>query len=201
MAASTPVETETKLRLADREAFEARLAALGATPGSVDVERNVLFDDDAGGLQRKGCALRIRTIGPRGLLTWKGPARVAAGVKSRSELETGVDSPERLAEVLAELGLTPRFTYEKRRTTWLFADPRRPLVVIDETPIGLFAEVEGEDAAVRALCAELGIPERDWIGESYVALYVRARAADPSLPPDMVFARAGDGRAPRGDAS
>jgi adenylate cyclase class 2 len=190
VAASTPVETETKLRLADREAFEARLAALGATPGAVDEERNVLFDAPDGELRRKGCALRIRTIGDRGLLTFKGPARVVAGVKSRRELETGVDSPERLAEVLGELGLAPRFTYEKRRTTWRFADSSRPLVVVDETPIGLFAEVEGEDGAVRALCAELGVPEGDWISESYVTLYVRAREADPSLPADMVFARA-----------
>ncbi len=192
MAASTPVETETKLRLADRKAFESRLAALGAVPGALDEERNVLYDAADGRLRRKGCALRIRTIGARGLLTWKGPAGVVSGVKSRRELETGVDSPERLGEVLAELGLDPRFTYEKRRTTWRFADPARPLVVVDETPIGLFAEVEGEDGAVRVLCAELGVPERDWISESYVTLYLRARETDPSLPPDMVFARAGD---------
>lgn len=193
MPASAPVETETKLRLADREAFEARLAALGAAPGTLDEERNVLYDAADGQLQRKGCALRIRTIGARGLLTFKGPARVVAGVKSRRELETAVDSPERLAEVLGELGLAPRLTYEKRRTTWRFADPSRPLVVVDETPIGLFAEVEGEDRAVRALCAELGVPESDWIADSYVTLYLRAREADPSLPPDMVFARAKDG--------
>lgn len=189
MAAAAPVETETKFRVADRGALEVRLAALGAVPGPVDAETNVLYDHLDGTLQKSGCALRVRTIGEGGLLTFKGPARVEGGVKSRRELETGVDAPGRLAEMLLELGLFPRFRYEKRRTTWRFSDAARPLVVIDETPIGLFAEVEGEDAAVRALCGELGVAERDWIAESYVTLYFRARAADPSLPADMVFPR------------
>ena len=187
MGDGVPIETETKFRLGDRAAFEARLAALGATPAPVDAEVNVLYDRPDGALQRRACALRIRTIGARGILTFKGPAQVVSGVKSRKELETGVDTPERLAELLGELGYLPRFRYEKRRTTWRFPDAARPLVVVDETPIGLFAEVEGEDAGVRALCAELSVPEGDWIAESYVTLYRKEQAADPSLPPDMVF--------------
>ena len=34
---------------------------------------------------------------------------------------------------------------------------RIPVVVVDEIPLGLFAEIEGPDAAVRALASELGV--------------------------------------------
>ncbi|MEO8056252.1 MAG: adenylate cyclase, partial [Acidobacteriota bacterium] len=67
-------------------------------------------------------------------------------------------------------------------------DPSRPVVVVDETPLGLFAEIEGTEAAVRATAVELGVAEADFIAESYIALWLAAREKDPSLPEDMVFA-------------
>jgi adenylate cyclase class 2 len=182
-----PREIETKLRVGDRAAFEARLSALGAVPAHADDERNVLYDDAERSLARKGCALRLRTVCGRGILTFKGPADVLAGVKSRVELESGVDEPESVARLVEALGYRPWFRYEKRRSAWLFADPARPFVVVDETPLGLFAEIEGEDAAVRALAAELGVAEDELISESYVALWLAAREKDASLPADMVF--------------
>jgi adenylate cyclase, class 2 len=184
-----PREIETKFRVTDRAGLEARLRTFGATPGAMEAEFNVLFDDAAQGLKAKGCALRVRTVNGRGLLTFKGPAEVVGGVKSRVEWESAVASPEAVAGVLAALGYRPWFRYEKRRTTWRFEDPARPVVVVDETPLGLFAEIEGTDAAVRALAAALGAAEGDLIGESYVALWFAARAEDPSRPYDMVFPR------------
>jgi adenylate cyclase class 2 len=183
-----PREIETKFRVAGRGPLEERLKALGARPGPREDETNVLYDA-AGRLRSEGCALRVRTVGDRGLLTFKGPADVSGGIKSRLEWESGVESPRAVEAILEALGFTPSFRYEKRRTTWRFADPARPLVVLDETPLGLFAEIEGPAAAVRALAAELGVAEADFIGESYVALWLAARAKDPSLPEDMVFGR------------
>jgi len=181
------VEIETKLVVKDRAALERALAGLGALPGPTEHETNTLFDDERLKLQRAGQALRVRETEGRGLLTFKGKASVERGVKSRVELESGVSSAQAVAEVLGALGLVPRFFYEKRRTVWRFADPARPVVVVDETPIGLFAEIEGSEEAVRVLAKELGVPEADLLHESYVALYRKAREKDPSLPPDMRF--------------
>jgi adenylate cyclase class 2 len=182
-----PREIETKFRVPDRLALEERLQTLGAVGLPPDLETNVLFDDAARSLKEKGCALRVRTVCGRGLLTFKGPAEVTAGVKSRVEWESVVEDPGGVAGVLEALGYRPWFRYEKRRAGWLFADPSRPFVVVDETPLGLFAEIEGEDTGVRALAAELGVAEADFIAESYIALWLAARAKDPSLPADMVF--------------
>ncbi|MGA7989794.1 MAG: class IV adenylate cyclase [Thermoanaerobaculia bacterium] len=184
-----PREIETKFRVDGRRVFEARLWALGAAPGPAEAEFNVLFDDAAHSLRETGCALRVRSVDGRGLLTFKGPAEVVAGVKSRVEWESAVASPEAVSGVLSALGYRPWFRYEKRRATWRFEDPARPVVVLDETPLGLFAEIEGTDPAVRALATELGVAGEDLIGESYVALWLAARAKDPSLPFDMVFER------------
>ena len=118
---------------------------------------NLLLDDDDTSLRVGGRALRVRTVDGRGLLTFKGPASFEGGVKSRLELESGVDDPGAVLALLDALGYRPRFRYEKRRTTWRFDDPARPLVVVDETPLGLFAEIEGGADAVRALAAELGV--------------------------------------------
>lgn len=185
-----PTETEVKFGLGDRAAFERALRALGAAPGPLEEERNVLFDDAASALRLTGCALRVRTASGRGVVTFKGEARHDRGVKSRLELETSVDDPATLEAILAAVGFFPRFTYEKRRTTWRFADPGRPLVVVDETPLGLFAEIEGEAAAVRTLAAELAIDEAGFLSDSYAALWEKARAGDPTLPPDMTWAGA-----------
>lgn len=183
-----PREIETKFRVADRGRLEARLTALGAKGGAAEAESNVLYDDAASRLRAEGRALRLRTVNGRGLLTFKGPPEVSGGIKSRVEWESEVESPRAVDAILEALGFAPSFRYEKRRTTWRFADPARPLVVVDETPLGLFAEIEGEDAAVRALARELGVAEADFIAESYVALWLAARKKEPSLPEDMVFA-------------
>ncbi len=58
---------------------------------------------------------------------------------------------------------------------------------MDETPLGLFAELEGDEDAIRALASELGVPESAFIPDSYAALWLKARERDPSLPADMVF--------------
>jgi len=195
-----PREIEAKFRLDARAAFEERLAAAGARREGTENETNVLFDDEAGSLKAAGCALRLRTTERGALLTYKGKASFSGGVKSRLELESAVGRPGAIAALLAELGYAPHFTYEKRRTTWRFPDASRPLVVVDETPLGLFAEIEGTVAAVRALASSFGIPESAFIPESYVGLWMKAREADPTLDKDMVFRRAEGGGGSAGPA-
>ena len=184
-----PLEIEAKFRVEGREALEERLRALGATHGEREDEVNLLLDDDDMSLRVGGRALRVRTVDGLGLLTFKGPASFEGGVKSRLEVESGVDDPGAVLAILDALGYRPRFRYEKRRTTWRFDDPARPLVVLDETPLGLFAEIEGEADTVRALAGELGVPESTFLCASYWGLWQAAREADPALPHDMLFPR------------
>ena len=85
--------------------------------------------------------MRLRRAAGRAILTYKGPARFAGGVKMREERETAVSDPDEMEAILAALGFERRFRYEKRREEWTLEGCA---VALDETPIGNFVEVEGD---------------------------------------------------------
>ena len=181
-------EVEIKLPAPDLDALRVRLREEGGRLASPrHFESNDLYDDDGGSVGERGCALRLRRTPQGALLTFKGPARFAGGVKTREERETAVDDPEALDRILNGLGYRPRFRYEKHREEWEF---ERCVVALDETPIGSFVEVEGEPTAIRGVLSRLGLDPADALPYSYADLYARRRRADPSLPADMLLEKA-----------
>ena len=132
-------------------------------------EANTLFDTGRGALRRKGCLLRVREAGPQGILTYKGKA-VAGKYKDREELEVEVSDPRRLSEMLARLNFLPSFRYEKFRTEY-----RRPgetgVAALDETPIGVYLELEGAPVWIDRSARRLGFTESDYSTASYGSLY------------------------------
>jgi adenylate cyclase class 2 len=128
--------------------------------------------------------VRLRRAAGRATLTYKGAARFQAGAKIREERETEVSDPAEAEAILAGLGLTPRFRYDKRREEW---DCEGSVVALDTTPIGLFVEVEGDPLTIRRVVVLLGLDPSESIPYSYAELYARRRKEDPALPPDMVF--------------
>ena len=148
-------------------------------------ERNTLFDTVDLQLRRKGEMIRIRRVGPRSILTLKGPS-IPGPHKSREELECEVSDPDTMELILARLSLLPLFRYEKFREE--FTRPGRPgTITLDQTPIGNFLELEGAPAWIDRTARELGFSRSDYITSSYGNLYLsncRARGLSPS---DMVF--------------
>lgn len=175
-----PTETEVKLRLpaasAGREALEAAGAALVAPR---ELEDNRLFDDAAGALRASGGVLRVRRLPRGGVLTFKGPPRIVDGLKTRDEVETQIADPEALSLVLERLGFRPRFRYQKYRETWSLLGQE---VVVDETPIGAFLEIEGDPEGIHRVAERLGFTPADYVTESYVTLFFAAGGQG-----DMVF--------------
>lgn len=184
-------EVEVKLPAADLDALRDRLREGGGDLSSPrHFESNDLYDDAEGSVAERGCTLRLRRTSAGALLTFKGPARFAGGVKTREERETGVSDPEELDRILAGLGYRPRFRYEKYREEWVL---ERCVVALDETPIGTFVEVEGDPIAIRVVLQRLGLDPADALPYSYAGLYARRRREMPSLPPDMLL---GGGKEP-----
>jgi adenylate cyclase class 2 len=178
-------EIEVKLPCEDLAAAREKLQELGASPRTpLHFESNDMYDDDAGGIAGSGRALRLRRAGDAAFLTFKGPARFEAGVKVREERETKVSDAEETAAILAALGLTPRFRYEKKREEWTLEDCA---VALDETPIGNFVEIEGDPPSIRRAVNALGLDFTAAVPYTYSKLYAERRKKDPSLPPDMVF--------------
>jgi adenylate cyclase, class 2 len=144
------------------------------------LEDNLMFDDADGRLVSGGCVLRLRRTPHGARLTWKGPRQVAHGVRSREEIELEVGDADAMQAVLRGLGLEPRFRYQKYREAWSHEGLE---IVVDETPIGCFLELEGEPEAIHRVAMALGYGRDDYVLDSYVALFVAGGGTG-----DMVFA-------------
>src|SRR5580658_9984497 len=137
------IETEIKFRVSDPALLETRLASIGfhlVTPRSF--ESNVLYDTPGRTLRAKRELVRIRSYAGRWLLTHKRVPDSGIGEdshKHRVETETELSDGEALADVFASIGFFPAFRYEKWRTEW---SDNSGHCVVDETPLGTFAELE-----------------------------------------------------------
>lgn len=182
--ADVPRETEVKLRVADPEAVRARLQAVGAARRRErHFEDNVLYDDPQASLRSRGSVLRLRRTVHGGVLTFKGPRHMQDGVKSREERETEVGDPQALEGILLCLGYRPVFRYQKYRESWSLAGQA---IEVDETPVGVFLEIEGDTEGIHRAAAALGYGRDDYLSESYVALFFASGGRG-----DMVFAAGG----------
>jgi adenylate cyclase class 2 len=174
-----PTETEVKLRVGDPAQARAALGRLGAERTRArHFEDNVLFDDGEG-LRGSGSLLRLRTTDEGGVLTFKGPKTVRDGLKRRLELETRVDDPVALRAILEAIGLRAVFRYQKYRECYRLLGQE---VVVDETPIGCFLEIEGEAAGIHEAARALGYGPADYVSDSYAGLFFAAGGRG-----DMVF--------------
>jgi adenylate cyclase class 2 len=176
-----PVESEVKLRFDGPDAARRALAALGAVRvRDRHFEDNAIFDDKRGSLMARGCALRLRRTEARAVVTFKGPRLEATpGVKSRPEIETDVSHPDAFEAILTGLGYRKVFRYQKYREVYTWQDAE---IVLDETPLGTFVEVEGPVESIHRAAQGLGRSPADYIGESYAALFAASGGRG-----DMVF--------------
>jgi adenylate cyclase class 2 len=174
-------ETEIKLRVGAAAARDALKRAGGRLVHPREFEDNLLFDDPRGTLGTAAAILRLRVTPRGGLLTFKGARRLEDGLKTREEIETEVDDAEAFRLILERLGFKPAFRYQKYRETWSLEGQT---VVVDETPIGDFVEIEGEAEGIHRAAEALGFARADYLTDSYVALFFAAGGKG-----DMVFAR------------
>ena len=153
-------------------------------PRTLEIDQ--VFDRGASELRTADQLLRLRRSGERSTITYKGPA-TRERHKSREEIEFDVSNPSAFELVLDRLGYGPRFRYEKYRTK--FADPSGEpgIVTIDETPIGVFLELEGEAAWIDRTAERLGVSALQYVTASYAALYRDYLRSHPGAPVNMIF--------------
>ena len=187
-----PIETEIKFRVAGLAALAEQLQSAGfrlETPRSF--ESNVLYDTPDRQLRARTEILRIRTYVGRWTLTHKRPPndRPGSGLgddrhKHRIETETGIADGDALAELFISFGLVAAFRYEKWRTEWTDGEGH---CVIDETPIGDYAELEGSSAWIDRTAARLGVDPAQYVTLSYGRLFEAWREEHSSSANDLTF--------------
>jgi adenylate cyclase class 2 len=164
-------EIEIKLPAADAATARKLLRRAGFRVSRRRVfEANTVFDTPELALRLSQRLLRVREAGGEVTVTFKGPPAVARH-KSREELELAVSGAARMSAIFDRLGFRPTFRYEKYRTEY-----RKPgsagLATVDETPVGVFLELEGAPRWIDRTARALGFAERDYITTSYGRLYL-----------------------------
>ena len=154
------------------------------------LECDQLFDLPSGALWQSDRILRLRRTssaeaGQHAVVTYKGCASRET-YKSREEIEFDVSDPDAFTLVLERLGYHPGFRYEKYRTKFkAYGEPG--IITIDETPIGVYLELEGPQAWIDSTAARLGFPAARFLTASYAALYREHREQHPDAPRNMTF--------------
>ena len=186
-------EIELKFPISDPAALQARLPQLGFhldTPRTF--EHNTLYDTAARDLRVQRQLLRIRQYGDHCTVTHKRmPDQATIDVtryKIRIETETTVADGRALAEIFAQLGYVPVFTYEKFRTEWSHTVERSAHLVVDETPIGNYVELEGPTGWIDQTVAELQIDPATCLTDSYGKLFLDWKQRTGSPAENLTFA-------------
>jgi adenylate cyclase class 2 len=183
-----PLEIEVKFRVPDPAALTRRLHDAcfhEETPRTF--ERNVLYDTPDRRLRSRQSILRVRQYGDRWIVTHKclpENSDPAARHKQREETETAVQDGQAIGHIFAQLGFQPAFTYEKWRTE--FSDSTGHCV-LDETPIGVYAELEGPSEWIDETSRKLAIDPAALITLSYGRLFDQWRNETGSLAQNLTF--------------
>jgi adenylate cyclase, class 2 len=181
-------EIEIKFRVADMRALARRLRASGfrlVTPRTHEL--NTLYDLPGEMLRVRGELLRLRKYGAEWVLTHKSKG-TAGRHKSRVEIETRIADGKKMDEILRALGYAPSFRYEKFRAEWTDGKGH---VVMDETPLGNFCEVEGAPRWIDSTAEKLGVTEADYILTNYAGLFLEWKARTKSAAEEMTFKAVG----------
>ena len=177
-------EIEVKFRVEDLRALTRKLRAAGfrlVTPRTH--EMNTLYDLPGEVLRQRKELLRLRKYGSSWKLTHKSSGKTGRH-SSRVELETGVDDGKKMDAILRGLGYAPSFRYEKFRAEWTDCKGQ---VVVDETPIGNFCEIEGPSRWIDATARRLGVNREQYITKNYATLFAEWKRETGSSAKEMTF--------------
>lgn len=203
------------LKAFERKLKKLGAKTVGAGGGRVH-EFNTIFDTPDGGLAKHGQLLRIRTeTVPSGKSLAKNKKRAADGknatrvvltfkqptvramdedggrFKVREETELEVTDPAALTKIFEGLGMRGWFSYEKYRTTWKLNAAQQwakdLLIEVDETPVGVYVELEGPPGAIDQAAERLGFTRRDYLTKNYLTLYAEDCRRRGVAPGNMLF--------------
>jgi len=151
-------------------------------------EHNILLDTPTNELLAENARLRLRKEGSESILTYKRTRKNENNIAYREEIETRVDHFENTRLILNRLGFLTFFEYEKYRSTYRLG---ATTIMLDETPIGFYLEIEGPDEETIHRTASL--LEIDWnqrTDKSYLQVFQEWAAENGYTGRDMLFCSA-----------
>jgi adenylate cyclase class 2 len=176
------LEIEVKIRVQFLDPWRQKIRLLPAILEAARVfERNIVFDSTRGDLRKQNILLRLRQQGAQAILTVKMPAQGNSIYKIREETEVQVSDFANMEKMIQAIGFQEFFVYEKYREVFKVHETR---IMVDETPIGDFIEIEGDPERIDAIAVRLGFSAADYITDSYYRLFLSSGGTG-----HMVFAK------------
>lgn len=187
------LEIEMKFPVADFDVAARTLKGWQARPEPAIDEADHYFNAPDRDFARTDEAFRLRCIGERNLITYKGPKQ-AGPAKTRTEIEVPLESGARAAEgfqqLVLKLGYRPTAVVRKRRTIWHFQSGGFDLqACLDEVAeIGRFIELEivaaperraAAEQRLQALAADLGLRQSE--RKSYLEMVLEKRTGSTQV--------------------
>jgi adenylate cyclase class 2 len=183
------LEVERKYRIADRDSIRIRVQSLGGRWAAAITQNDRYFAHPVRDFAATDEALRVRSVGPLNVITYKGP-KIDRESKTREEIEIGLEDGEAAAKelgaILLRLGFKAVLTVTKSREIakieWQNSEVE---IALDEvTGAGLFVELETQaaeadleiaKACIHSLATALGLAEEDQERRSYLELVLSAK--------------------------
>jgi adenylate cyclase class 2 len=167
------LEIEVKIQIKDPKDMAQRIIEQGAQLiRERYFEENLLYDFPDSTLTNKQQAFRLRKIKRKTYLTFKGAPQKSRQFKIREEFETEVNNANQIKKIIRSLGLVSKCQYDKFRTVFR---KKKLKICLDETPVGNFIELEGEQNHIVKFASSLGFSRSDFIKKNYVDLYSELR--------------------------
>jgi adenylate cyclase class 2 len=91
-----------------------------------------------------------------------------------------------MGAIFERLGYRPVFRYEKYRTEYRL-ERGAGVATLDETPVGMYLELEGAPAWIDRMAQRMGFGEQDYVTDSYARLYLDWCRKMRVTPSNMVF--------------
>jgi adenylate cyclase class 2 len=163
------LEIEVKIKVELLDPLRQKIKILPAALETVrSFERNIVFDTSQGQLKKRGILLRLRQQGEQAVLTMKMPAQGSSTYKIREETEVELSDFASMEKIIRAIGFRIFFIYEKYREVFTALGAH---IMIDETPIGNFIEIEGHPDQIDTVASRLGFSAADYITDSYYRLF------------------------------
>lgn len=184
--AARPEENEVKIAVNKAATTRALLRDKGFQLSARRAhEQNIVLDEPDGQIRASGRLLRVRVVGKKVTCTFKG-VEIPGPHKRREEREFQASDLTECLALFAGLGLTPAWRYEKYRTEFV-REGEPGIIMLDETPIGVFLELEGTSRWIDRTAKELGFSPDAYIFLSYARLQAQWCAEYDKPMCDMVF--------------
>lgn len=153
------MEIEAKILDINPEEVKKKLEELGAKLDYDELQTIKVFNFPDNPMEG---FVRLRKIGDKVELTYKGPRIQSGNVKTRQEIETHIEDFDKSMTILTKMGLRVTQSYEKQRRSYKLGKFSFEIDTYEKIPIPTFLEVEGPSLEeVEKMVEKLGFKKED----------------------------------------